>query len=68
MNLVLEDPSTEETPEFAEGVDLIMFGAPETLPRVHRCGDLIRLHRVNVSVTQQRVLMKMTRRAVCCTA
>jgi hypothetical protein len=54
MNFVLEDPSTEEIPELAEGVDLIMFGAQAALPQVKACtGDIIRLHRVNVSTWKQ---------------
>jgi hypothetical protein len=50
MNFVLWDPSTEDTPGLAEGVDFMLFGAPSTLPRVHRGGDIIRLHRVTVSM------------------
>lgn len=50
MNFALEDPSTEDDPALSDGVDLIMFGAESALPHVHRAGDIIRLHRVNVSL------------------
>lgn len=48
-NLTLVDPSTQDRPEVAAGVELLCFAAlPEELPHIQQPGDIIRLHRVKV--------------------
>lgn len=48
-NLTLVDPSTQDQPELAAGVEMLCFAAsPEELPHIRRPGDIIRLHRVKV--------------------
>lgn len=49
-NLTLVDPSTQDQPELAAGVEMLCFAAsPEELPHIRRPGDIIRLHRVKVN-------------------
>ncbi|KAL4458165.1 hypothetical protein ABPG75_013030 [Micractinium tetrahymenae] len=49
-NLTLVDPSTQDRPELAAGVEMLCFAAsPEELPHLQRPGDIIRLHRVKVN-------------------
>ena len=46
-NLTLVDPSTNDHPELSAGVEMLCFAASAAeLPRLHRPGDIIRLHRV----------------------
>ncbi len=48
-NLTLVDPSTQDQPELAAGVEMLCFAAsPEELPHIQRPGDIVRLHRVKV--------------------